>query len=330
MASPPLDDATASVPPGAWAVGVSGGADSVALLLLLRRRPDLSLTVVHLNHEMRGTDSDGDEAFVVDLCASLGHGVVARRWRDVAPALTHLPNNPSARFRAARFALFREVVQRDSLRGVLLAHHADDVAETTFQRLLRGGGVRGLAVLRPRSTVGGLLVLRPLLRVRCDELRWFLTRQRQSWCEDASNASPRYQRNRVRSLLARHPDLTSTLLDLAEASAGVKDWLAWHAPRPRRGSPSRRCPTSPRRSRPKLRDAGWRRAGPRRPSSRRRCCNGWSTSAPTPPHHPGSISPAASWFVTGGGLFVEEGKREPGRWDLRFEISNLGFQVHGD
>jgi tRNA(Ile)-lysidine synthase len=213
-------------------VGVSGGADSVALLLLLRRRPDLALTVVHLNHETRGAESDGDEAFVVDLCARLGHDVVSRRLNEIAPELNDLPNNPSARFRAARFALFREVVQRGGLRGVLLAHHADDVAETTLQRLLRGGGVRGVAALRPSATVAGVLVLRPLLRVRRDELRQFLTRQGQSWREDASNASPRYQRNRVRSLLARYPDLTSALLDLAEASAGVKDWLARYAPRP--------------------------------------------------------------------------------------------------
>jgi tRNA(Ile)-lysidine synthase len=230
VAAPPLDDAASSVPPGAWAVGVSGGADSVALLLLLHGRPELSLTAVHLNHQTRGTESDGDEAFVVDLSARLGHPVVARRLRDIAPALTGLPNNPSARFRAARFALFREVVQREGLRGVLLAHHADDVAETTLQRLLRGGGVRGLAALRPRATVGGLLVLRPLLRVRRDALRRFLTAQGQSWREDASNASPRYQRNRVRSLLSEHPKLSESLLDLADASAAVKEWLARHTP----------------------------------------------------------------------------------------------------
>jgi tRNA(Ile)-lysidine synthase len=228
VAASPLDDATASVPPGRWAVGVSGGADSVALLLLLCRRADLSPTVVHLNHETRGTDSDGDEAFVVDLCRRLGVPIVARRLSDLA--LSGLPNNPSARFRSARFALFRDVVRREGLDGVLLAHHADDVAETTLQRLLRGGGVRGLAALRPRATVGGLPVLRPLLRVRRDELRRFLTQQGQAWREDSSNASPRYQRNRVRSLLSQHPHLTDALLDLAGASTRVKEWLARHAP----------------------------------------------------------------------------------------------------
>jgi tRNA(Ile)-lysidine synthetase-like protein len=226
----PLDDATASVPPGRWAVGVSGGADSVALLLLLRRRADLSLTVAHLNHETRGAASDGDEAFVVELCRRLGVPVVTRRLGDLS--LTGLPNNPSARYRGARFALFREVVRREELSGILLAHHADDAAETTLQRLLRGGGVRGFAALRPRATVAGLLVLRPLLRVRRDELREFLKGQGQAWREDASNASPRYQRNRVRLLLSEHPQLTGALLGLAGASAAVTEWLAAHAPPP--------------------------------------------------------------------------------------------------
>ena len=228
MASPPLDDATASVPPGRWAVGVSGGADSVALLLLLCRRPDLSLTVVHLNHEMRGPNSHGDEAFVVSLCNRLGVPVVTRRLSELK--LTDLPNNPSARFRAARLALFREVVRRERLDGVLLAHHGDDVAETTLQRLLRGGGVRGLAALRPRASVGGLLVVRPLLRVRRNDLRQLLTRQGQSWREDSSNSSPRYQRNRVRLLLAEHPRLNDALLDVADASGAARDWLTRHAP----------------------------------------------------------------------------------------------------
>jgi len=238
VASPPLDDATASVPPGGWAIGVSGGADSVALLLLLGHRPDLSLTVVHLNHETRGREGDGDEAFVVDLCARLGYAVVSRRMSEIAQSLNDLPSNPSARFRAARFALFREVVQRDGLRGVLLAHHADDVAETTLQRLLRGGRVGGLAALRPRTIIGGLVVLRPLLRVRRDELRQFLAAAGQSWREDASNASPRYERNRVRMLLARYRNLTDSLLELAAAAGGVRDWTACTAPPAAPGLPS--------------------------------------------------------------------------------------------
>src|SRR5581483_12515163 len=102
----PLLSAIAAVPPGAWAVGVSGGADSVALLLLLAGRGDLALHVVHLNHETRGPESDGDERFVRDLAGRLNLPCVAARRSEVEPALDDLAANPSARYRAARMALF--------------------------------------------------------------------------------------------------------------------------------------------------------------------------------------------------------------------------------
>ena len=112
---PALLRAVSSVPPGPWAVGVSGGADSIALLLLLNQRPDLSLTVVHLNHETRGGASDADAAFVADLAASIGLASVVTPWRDVEPALADPPKNRSARFRAGRMALFRDVAQNHRL-----------------------------------------------------------------------------------------------------------------------------------------------------------------------------------------------------------------------
>jgi tRNA(Ile)-lysidine synthase len=232
----PLDDelsaAVASVPPGAWAVGVSGGADSVALLLLLRRhRAELSLEVVHLNHETRSGDSDADADFVFHLATTtLGVDAVVGRRGAVEQMVSHPPTNPSARYRAARIALFRHVVTSDKLNGVILAHHADDVAETVLQRLLRGSGGAGLAGIRPTSAVGGLVVLRPLLNVRRAALRQFLREQGQPWREDASNTSPHYQRNRLRGLLQRRTELTQPLLNLAHACAAVKAWTRRHAP----------------------------------------------------------------------------------------------------
>ena len=227
-----LAAAVATVPPGAWAVGVSGGADSVALLLLLRQRADLSLEVVHLDHETRGEASGADAAFVFDLSLRLGLECHTGHWHGVEPMLVNPPKNRSARFRAGRMALFRHVVERDRLRGVILAHHADDVAETVLQRLVRGGGAGGLAALRPRTTVGGLLVLRPLLCARREALRAFLRRRGQPWREDESNASPRYQRNRVRAALARRPQLTDALLSAAAAASALRDWVRASAPEP--------------------------------------------------------------------------------------------------
>ena len=227
-----LHAAVAAVPPGAWAVGVSGGADSVALLLLLRRRSEMSLEVVHLNHEARGAASDTDAAFVADLATRLGLRCVVGHWSGTEPMLVNPPKNRSARFRGGRMALFRHVVASGRLQGVILAHHADDVAETVLQRLLRGAGATGLPALRPRSVVGGLLVLRPLLGVRRDAVRQYLVRHGIEWREDASNASDAYQRNRLRRLLASHPALTAELLNLSAGCAAVRQWVRAHSPDP--------------------------------------------------------------------------------------------------
>jgi tRNA(Ile)-lysidine synthase len=225
-----LSAAVASVPPGAWAVGVSGGADSVALLSLLRGRRDLSLHVVHLDHETRGEASAGDARFVESLAREWGLPVTVARWRDVEPLLGEVTRNRSARFRAGRLLLFRQVVEANHLRGVVLAHHADDVAETVLQRLLRGSGPRGLTGIRPRSTVGGLTILRPLLKVRRSALREWLREHRQAWREDESNTSRRYLRNRLRAFLATRPGLTSDLIGLAGACATVRQWGTKNAP----------------------------------------------------------------------------------------------------
>src|SRR5436190_20930689 len=96
-----LTDAVARVPPGAWAIGVSGGADSVALLTLAAARTDLRCNAVHLDHETRGAASTGDAQFVRELCASLGVPcTVATRSQVEAARVGPLPRNASARFRA--------------------------------------------------------------------------------------------------------------------------------------------------------------------------------------------------------------------------------------
>src|SRR6266699_2229302 len=118
-----LPNAIATIPPGAYAIGVSGGADSVALLTLLHsRRPDFRLHVVHLNHETRGPDSDADARLVQDLAAQLALPCTVARLSEIT--LTETIPNPSARFRAARMALFARVVAEHNLNGVILAHHA--------------------------------------------------------------------------------------------------------------------------------------------------------------------------------------------------------------
>ena len=219
-----------SVPPGPWAVGVSGGADSVALLSLLRERADLQLTVVHLDHETRAGASAADAEFVKNLSDAWMIPCVIAKLSSIEPELPRQPKNLSSRWRLARLALYRRVVQSRGLRGVILAHHADDQAETIFHRLIRGSGPAGLGGMAAQTTLLGLTVLRPLLGVRREVLRDYLASQRQAWREDASNSSPRYARNRIRRLLTARPGLTEPLLELGTDCRRVKDWLDAQAP----------------------------------------------------------------------------------------------------
>jgi tRNA(Ile)-lysidine synthase len=226
MTDAALQLALHSVPPGRWALAVSGGADSVALLRLLSdRRPDLTLHVVHLNHETRGNASDEDAQFVRSLAAQLNLPATIERLNEVMPALDPLPANRSARYRAARLSLFRQTVVRHQLDGVILAHHRLDQAETVLLRLMRGSGPLGLHGMQPLSVNEGLTLLRPLLAVDPRLLRDALTSMGQDWREDASNASSAYRRNRVRGLLLSDDGLTDLLVQLGAACASLDDWV---------------------------------------------------------------------------------------------------------
>jgi tRNA(Ile)-lysidine synthase len=228
---PPWSHLIAQIPAGAWAVGVSGGADSVALLELLRGRGELSLHVVHLDHETRAGASAADAQFVASLARRWGLPCTIEHRSQVEASLAKLPANLSARYRAARFALFRRVIDLYALDGVLLAHHLDDQAETVLQRLLRGSGPAGLGGMKIENVVSGVRVLRPLLHVRRAALRALLTERGVAWREDASNAAMNQQRNRVRHVLMNQPALDAPLLELAEACLGWNRWLTEAAPR---------------------------------------------------------------------------------------------------
>jgi tRNA(Ile)-lysidine synthase len=226
-----LQRAIETVSAGAWAVGVSGGADSVALLALLRGRGDVRCHAVHLDHQTRDGASADDARFVATLCATWKVPCTIARRSEIESSVADLPANRSARFRALRLELFRRVCAKQGLAGVILAHHADDQAETIFQRLVRGSaGPAGLVGMRLRTRVAGLTIQRPLLGATSAELREMLRARGQPWREDSSNASPAYQRNRVRKILAANPPLSHALLDMAEAMGAWVNWARSSAP----------------------------------------------------------------------------------------------------
>ena len=178
-------------------VGVSGGADSVALLDILSRCTDLglSLVVAHLNHSLRGTDSDEDEAFVCALARRHGLRLVTKRV-DVAARARSERFGLEEAGRLARYAFFDEVASSCNARRIALAHHADDQAETVLMRLLRGSGTTGLAAMAPASADGRHV--RPLLAVSRQDIEAYLIDRGLSWRVDQSNDDTSFLRNRIR------------------------------------------------------------------------------------------------------------------------------------
>lgn len=177
-------------------VGVSGGADSVALLDLLATLPDFPLTllVAHLNHCLRGDESDGDELFVQQLAARYQLPCELRRV-DIRQLARQQQISLEEAGRTARYAFFDELRTRYSANAIAVAHHSDDQAETLLLRLLRGAGTTGLSAMAPLNRGG---VIRPLLGISRQELREYLTARGLVFREDSSNSDQAYLRNRIR------------------------------------------------------------------------------------------------------------------------------------
>lgn len=175
-------------------VGVSGGADSVALLHVLNRL-DIPLTVAHLNHSIRGAEADADEAFVKELCSTLGVKCVTAKI-DVPALAAEKGISIEMAAREARHEFF-QTLEPVSAR-VVLAHHADDQLETFFLRAARGTGPAGLGGMKRFQTLDKMQLLRPMLGIRRTEIFQWLEKEGLAWREDASNADESIPRNRVR------------------------------------------------------------------------------------------------------------------------------------
>jgi tRNA(Ile)-lysidine synthase len=180
-------------------VGVSGGADSVALmrlLLELREKLGIVVSVAHLNHKLRGPAADTDEGFVAKLAAKHGlefHGEVV----DVAARANREKANLEDAGRRVRYEFFARLVTEGKVDRVAVAHTADDQAETVLAHILRGTGLAGLGGIHPQTQS----VVRPLLGVRRAELRAYLRAKKQKWREDATNRDTERTRARIRKKL---------------------------------------------------------------------------------------------------------------------------------
>lgn len=212
-------------------LGVSGGADSVALLRIfsdLRARLGITIFILHFHHQLRGADADEDERFVEALAGRFGLAFESGR-ADVAAAAKRNRWNLEDAARRLRYQFFSSAAASHNLDCIAVAHTADDQAETVLSHLLRGSGITGLAGIHP---VAGLIV-RPLLDLRRAELREYLCSIRQDWREDSTNQDTSRTRARIRHelipFLERDFDLAAVPRLARLASHAREDERFWRA-----------------------------------------------------------------------------------------------------
>ena len=232
-----IDERALLAPKGGIVVGVSGGADSVALLDVLRelsRRQGWAyhLTIAHMNHLLRDT-AEADAAFVADLAASLDIPCIVKR-QDVAAEARRTGQGVEQAGRSLRYAFLRDAAVQAGAPYVAVGHHADDNAETILYRIVRGTHLRGLSGMPASRLMEGspVTLVRPLLSCRRAEIEGYCRRRSLSWRTDPTNADTRYRRNFIRHellpLLREHltPLVDDALHRLAGAAAEAEAFLA--------------------------------------------------------------------------------------------------------
>ncbi len=175
-----------------YIVALSGGADSVALLLLLKEG-GFNVHAAHCNFFLRGSESDRDEAFCVDLCRRLGVELHRAHFATREYAEAHKVSIEMAA-RELRYNWFEQLRKDIGAVGICVAHHRDDSVETVLLNMIRGTGLRGLTGIQPRNGY----VLRPLLCVSRDEIELFLAKRGQQYVTDSTNLETDVMRNKVR------------------------------------------------------------------------------------------------------------------------------------
>ena len=216
-------------------VALSGGADSVALLLLLKNA-HFNVHAAHCNFHLRGDESDRDEQFCVELCQRLGVELHRAHFDTREYAELHKVSIEMAA-RELRYRWFAQLCQDVGAAGICVAHHRDDSVETVLLNLVRGTGLRGLTGIRPKTTMETrwqnqrgqtkLVVLRPLLCVSRAEIEAFLAEKGQKYVTDSTNLEADVLRNKVRLqvlplLRELNPAVSETIQRTAENLCGAQ------------------------------------------------------------------------------------------------------------
>ncbi|MCP4899631.1 MAG: tRNA lysidine(34) synthetase TilS [bacterium] len=205
-------------------VALSGGADSIALLHLLRHRKlKLQLQAAHIHHGVRGATADQDAAFCTQVCRDLDIPChILRLDQNLAT-----PLGREASWRANRYAKLHTLAESLSILVIATAHHKDDISEGVLMQILRGTGPRALAGIAAETPSG---VIRPLLPWGRDEIRLWLSEQGLPWREDESNHDLDHLRNKVclellPYLEATSPAIRNHLVSLAGALAADEQFI---------------------------------------------------------------------------------------------------------
>ena len=211
------------------AVGLSGGADSTALLLACARRWPGQVQAIHVHHGLQAA-ADGFEQHCVRLCRELQVPLSVQRL-DAWPTPGQSPEDAA---RQARYKAYEAVAldgkAQVAIKSIALAQHADDQIETVLLALSRGAGVAGLAAMPACWERAGLQWYRPLLRVSAADVRHWLREQGQAWVEDPTNTDERFTRNRIRVQLlpvleAAFPAFRATFARSASHAAQAAELL---------------------------------------------------------------------------------------------------------
>lgn len=208
-------------------VAVSGGSDSIALLLLANiwsLKNNVSLQAITIDHGLRA-EAAAEAAFVAGVCAGLNIPHVTLAWEGIKPSF-----GIQEAARHSRYSLMDDFAHEIGADVIITGHTADDQLETVMMRAMRtsesgdGRGLSGMAEIT--HLYGGVDIVRPLLTVSRDELRSFLTGMAQPWIEDPSNLDESYERVRIRLSLEKDEKRRHQLARFSEACAGLRKFLA--------------------------------------------------------------------------------------------------------
>ena len=210
-------------------VAVSGGPDSICLLHLLyglRKVLNFEIGIAHINHGLRGEESDGEEQFVKDLAKQLELPMFVHA-EDVMATAQRLGLSFELAARKVRFDFFEKIMKQEEYHKTALGHHRNDQVETIIHRLMRGAGLNGLAGMR---LIRDHKYIRPLLHIPRSRIMSWLKEEQISYQLDSSNESPSYTRNSIRlrlipQLERYNPDLINTIGSMSQSLDWDRSYL---------------------------------------------------------------------------------------------------------